>query len=437
MSFEINYELLIIYSLIIFFVNKTVKRNSTLIIIAISWWMFWNFISTSGIGGYFRINQNTQMIYYLFFFSLWLGTYTEDKISIRPFNRFFGSFNFKNLDVEFSHFFKFLLFIIFPITLQFLIRSVYLLETKYTVGGLRAEVYGLNTGTSELFYNSTIIANFYWLCIYPIYWAGLIIGSARYLVKGKISILLLSIVILIMDSILSQGRFGIHYSLFTIVTIIILKWEKLKQVSNKTKVKYTIASILVVFILIFFLFSIRSASSFGESIVKFLIGYHVVSFNIFDIELNNPSSIIHDNTHGFSFFSGIFTIPILIFNKLFGLSNIPPDNLMGGYLFSNRLVGISSKYGSHYNNGFGSNFFSMYRDGGLTFIVLYGILTGYFMHYFSKGIRRSNIPLVSIFFAIYYIIIYGIFQPFTGGPILPAIAIVIVIFIFSKKIYKS
>jgi hypothetical protein len=62
MSFEINYELLIIYSLIIFFVNKTVKRNSTLIIIAISWWMFWNFISTSGIGGYFRINQNTQMI---------------------------------------------------------------------------------------------------------------------------------------------------------------------------------------------------------------------------------------------------------------------------------------------------------------------------------------------------------------------------------------
>ncbi|WCL51258.1 O-antigen polymerase [Leptospira sp. GIMC2001] len=435
MSFELNLclEIVIFYSISILLIKYLIKENYAILVLIFSWWFFWNLISNSGIGYYFKINYFTQIIYFLFFASIILGIYFQKRSKSIFLYKFFKIENSNVISKKIELLNKFLIFVVFPITLQFLIRSIYLQITKYDQVYFRGEVFGLHTGRSELFYNSITIAYFYWLCIYPFYWVALIVGVSNFVVNNRYKLLVTAIILFVMDSILTVGRFGIHYSLFTLITLFILKFDVFRKLDFKNKIKFGVIISLSALLFLVLLFSVRNAGSIYKSIFLSLIGYHIASFTIFDLELNNIHSIIHDHTFGLSFFSGIFNLPSFVLSKYFNIHFLSNFFTMGGYLHANRYVGFHPELGKIHINAFGSIFFSMYRDGGLLFISIFGVSFGYLISFLITGIRKKNEFMVSILFCLFYTLIYGIFKLFTDGEILPAIVIIIVLFKFYFK----
>ncbi len=431
-----NIIFIVIYCFLILILNK-ISKNNTLIIIIISWWFFWNALSNSGIAGYYTISYQTQIVYYIFFLSLVFGVFLEKKITFLPMHNFFKINDKIQIDIRFEHFIKFLLYIIVPITFQFFVNGMYLQFTKFDPSAYRQEVFGLNTGRSELFYNSFLLAYFYWMIILPIYWVSLILGISRALIQKKYDILIISLCLFVMYSLMTAGRFGFHYTLLTILTIFLLKFKDFLRYKTKKKIQIAFLLLICITVLISFLFTIRSTGDIKKNLIVYLIGYHTVSFTIFDLELKNLNSILHDNTHGTSFFSGLINYPDFILSQFFGINLLSEYTTMGGYLHSNRLVGFNPELGNLYNNAFGSIFFAMYRDGGLFFTSIYGILFGYFYSYLSKGFKKSNIFMISCLFVLYYTLIYGIFKLFIDGEIFPALIVIFLFFKFRLKIFKS
>lgn len=412
---------------ILFILNASKVKNSTLIILGSSWWFFWNLIVCFSFNGIKPPSYSTEFVYFLFFLGISFGLYFKNTIIIPPLLKFIRLPRF--IESREKVLIKFLIFAVFPVMVYFLVRSYHLLVTvyKYDKATYRSEVFGLITGTSSLFHNMTLISDLYWSVLHPILWASMIIGISRAIRIKKFDILVFSFVLFLIDSLITVGRFGTHYVLITVVTIIIIEFQYFKQLS-KQKVKYAILILFGFIVLMYYMITIKGGDNWKVSLGFYLIGYHTASFGIMDLELNNPNSILFDKTLGLSFFSGLVSIPIKILNSIFGAQLTNHADVMGAYLHENRLIGEDDIIGKLYYNAFGSIFFSMFRDGGRIFIFIYGFAIGYLFNIFSKGFSLKNSFTVSLAFSIYYILIYGIFQPFTSGPILPAIFLIIVFY---------
>ncbi|TGK83450.1 oligosaccharide repeat unit polymerase [Leptospira montravelensis] len=433
---SLSIQILFVWFFIVYFLREKLRKRGLLLIFAISWFFFWNLLSTFSISGINSPKQSTQFIYFLFYLSLLLGVYLDrgsenNKSAIHPDSS-------ESVEIIEQKYFQLLKYFVVPVMVSFLIRTIYLLKTKYSIAQMRAEVFGLNTGTSDLFYRSISVTNFYWLVMHPILWASLLIGFVRFIRTGKLNILMWAIVLFVVDSLTTIGRFGIHYAIISLVTMYGLYLIK-DSISSKRKIYVGLLSSVLIFILIFIMIQIRKGNSLEYIFGYFLLGYHTNSFALFDMELHNPNSLLYDYTFGLSFFSGLFELPIFLLNSFLGFSIQSISGEIGSYLNADRLVGHSEILGDLYYNAFGSNFFVMFRDGGPLFVGIYGLLFGFLYSKFSSSLKESN-PLYSTFLiGMYYILIYGIFKPFTTGEILPGILIAFLIykipeiFIFRKK----
>ncbi|MCG9875811.1 MAG: oligosaccharide repeat unit polymerase [Leptospiraceae bacterium] len=420
--------LLLLYFILIYYVYQKLEKSGILIIVSITWWFNWLIFSTISISGYFKPGIKTISLIVLFFISLCVGIYLKDKIIILPLFKL-KNLKIKELNIE-EKFYKFLIVFILPLSLMGLSRTFYLLATKYSQSYYRSEVFGLNTGTSDLFLNSNILAGIYWNAIIPLYWASLLLGIVYYLKYNQAKLLLLSFLLFIIDSLTTVGRFSLHYIIFTLIILVSIKWSTNSVKLNYRKVTLTI---LGVFLIIILMFSIRLGKDFKYVFDIYIIGYHTSSLTILDQELNNPQSIILDKTLGSSFWTGLMNFPRFISANILGFSWVGEGDLMGGYLHNNRLVGFNNKSQPFYNNAFGTIFFSMYRDGGFLAIILYGIFFGYLLGITANKIPNKNMIFQIFHISIIFILIYGLFQPFTSGPILQAIAISITILCMHRK----
>lgn len=433
---SLSIQIVFVWFFIVYFLRERLGKRGLLLIFAISWFFFWNLLSSFSISGINSPKQSTQFVYFLFYLSVLLGVYldyTSERNNTT--NKLENAGSIEVIEQKYSQLLK---YFVVPVMVSFLLRTIYLLITRYSIAQMRAEVFGLNTGTSDLFYRSISVTNFYWLVMHPILWASLLIGFARFIRTGKLNIFMWAIVLFVVDSLTTIGRFGIHYAIISLVTMYGLYLLK-DQIPNKSKIYVGLFSCVLILILVFLMIQIRKGKSLEYIFGYFLLGYHTNSFALFDMELHNPNSLIYDYTFGLSFFSGLFELPIFLLNSFLGFSIQSISGEIGSYLNADRLVGHNEILGDLYYNAFGSNFFVMFRDGGPFFVGVYGLLFGFLYSKFSSSLKEFNPIYSTLLIGLYYILIYGIFKPFTTGEILPGILIAFSvykipeIFIFRKK----
>lgn len=403
------------------------KKYSIFLVLILTWWCFWSFINSLDITGLFSIRQSTQNLYFLFFIGLLLGSILfrlkQKRVKLKNII-YIPRFKFKMLN---QNIFKFYLICITPIVFYFFIRALYLMNTKFTMHEYRNDVFGLLTGTSTLFYHSGLISLLYFWIINPFQNAAIFIGiSSKFYIKSN-KVFILSILLLLMDAIIVAGRFALHFIL-TIIFIVLI-FELLNSqtiVKFFKKIRNYFFVVLLVFMITVFITFIRESitiQSFYSSLKLYILIYHSESFTILDREILNQNSIIHELTYGKSFFGGILKYPILFLNY-FGMNLVSEESRIGAYLHKGIFIGYYDNKAPIYLNAFGSIFFNMYRDGREYFIFGCGILYGYLVANFSKAFSSRNPLKVALLVSLIFIGIYGIFQPYIDGAILPSIVLI-------------
>ncbi|WP_156827626.1 oligosaccharide repeat unit polymerase [Leptospira wolbachii] len=313
------------------------------------------------------------------------------------------------------------------------------MSTEFTVREYRSEVFGLWTGSSKLFHNSKMISIFYFWIVNPFQVASVFLGVSFRNIGNDNRLFYVAILLLFFDAIILAGRFALHslISVFLITLLLDLFSSHSREFFyRKNKYLFLFIGFILFFLMVFTMLRDNSGlSGFVDSLKLYIFIYHTESFSILDHELLNPSSIIHDLTYGKSFFGGVLKYPILLMNQL-GFNIISEESRIGGYLHKNFAIGINEDGSLIQLNAFGSIFFSMYRDGREFFIFLCGIFYGYNLLFFSQRFYSRSVLGVSLLVSMLFIGIYGIFQPYIDGAILPSLLISSIILIVLNFYYK-
>lgn len=407
----------IFYLLILLFITNFIKNKIVLIIILV-WWGFWNSLSHLSLSGVFPINFSTQIMYFFFFSVTSLVAYLSQLSKFQRFNYHYSS---KENNYLYDIILKLTCFFAFPVQLFFFLRALYIMVYIMHPSQYRNDVFGLNTGSSVLFFNSNSLSYQYALFVAPFQFVALFAGISFSLFKKKHRLLVFSLLLVIMDAIMMYGRFGFHYIIFGAIFYISIYFSINK--GKKSPLRSAIYFSSIAFVLVAIVYGItymKYKTNLWEFTKLFVITYHTESFKIFDVEQNNPNSILHQYTYGLATFGGIERYVLLILNK-FGFGIEPQSNLIGGYLHQNFLIGRTETGDPLSLNAFGSIFFTFYKDGGYFAILIYAILTGMLIVNLSKSMILRDPYRFSLLIGVTYLFVYGIFQPVTTGPMLPAV----------------
>ncbi|TGK24541.1 oligosaccharide repeat unit polymerase [Leptospira yasudae] len=406
------------------------RKISWVLLLIQAYWFFWMFLSSFSLTGLFIPSDFTYYLYISLLSSVTIGAglyrllnRKDELIRLKPYSFFKISIQDKE-----KYFFYGILVFIFPIVFFFLSKSIYmnLQPDAMPPAMFRAAAYGVY-GESVLFGKNKYLY-YYSLAVLPMILASLFIGAAFYLRLNRLRILILASVLIAMDAIMMLGRFGFYYILIVALLILMVKvfrnWKSVLQSLSIVKV----IGVAAIFVLIFFVGAMRNSErkiNIKEIVHSYVIDYHTESFSMFDHELKDEKSLLHERTYGrsslgglergFSFALGLFRIPIQI--------QVQSD-LIGGYLHKNRLLGYTSEGVPKEYNAFGSVLFSLYKDGGIPFTIFMGLVFGFFLTKFSKAFITLNPYRFSLLASLLFIGIFGIFQPVLGGPILLSVLLI-------------
>ncbi|PJZ29754.1 O-antigen polymerase [Leptospira kmetyi] len=400
------------------------KKTSWVLLLIQAYWFFWMFLSSLSLTGLFIPSDFTYYLYIALLSSVTIGAglyrllnRNDKRTRLKP--RSFFKISIQDKE---KYFFYGILVFIFPIVLFFLSKSIYmnLQPDAMPPAMFRAAAYGVY-GESVLFGKNKYLY-YYSLAVLPMILASLFVGAAFYLRLKKIRTLLLGAALVSMDAVMMLGRFGFYYILIVMILILIIKVFRNRKQFFQSITWGKVVAVAGIFVLIVLVGAMRNSSrkvDFKEIVDSYVIDYHTESFVMFDHELKDKSSMLHERTYGrsslgglergFSFMLGLFRIPFQI--------QVQSD-LIGGYLHKNRLLGYTSDGKPKEYNAFGSVLFSLYKDGGATFTIIMGIIFGFCMALFSKAMISLNPYQLSILSCLLFIGIFGIFQPVLGGPIL-------------------
>ncbi|MCW7497048.1 oligosaccharide repeat unit polymerase [Leptospira levettii] len=421
-------------SLLFYIINILIvryfSRKYTGLIIILIWWGILNFLHYFSLSGLFLITTQTQYIYFLFF-TLFTFSFL---VTERLFNfRFLTGSNITVSHYYYNTLFYLALIFLIPIQAIFTIRGIYLLSFVMNPSYYRSDVFGLITGTSSLFFNSIQVAKAHSFIIGPLQFVIFFSGISYTIFRKKVGLFVLGIILLVLDAFMMFGRFGYHYLIISLCLYFLFS-KKFRKVQSNFKYALVKVSALL-FILLITVFAItkkRGDSGNLRFFETYLITYHTESFTIFDIELKNPNSILHEYTYGLSTLGGIerYFIPLI---NIFGYRFISQADQVGGYLHQNFLIGYDEYNNPLLFNAYGSIFFTMYRDGGLIAVSVFGILLGFFFSIYSGSLKTKDPIDFAIFYGLLFLILYGIFQPTVLGPMLPALFILYIL----KQVLKA
>ncbi|PJZ61794.1 O-antigen polymerase [Leptospira adleri] len=404
------------------------KKTSWILILIQLYWFFWMFISSLSLTGLFIPSDFTYFLYITLLSSVTIGAGIYKFYSILKKDELEKSKNQTNSLLRISdeakefYFFVFILLFVLPVVLFFFLKSLYI---NFSPGAMppsmfRAHAFGIY-GDSILFGKNKYLY-YYSLAINPFILATLFLGAGFYLKLNRKRLLILGSALVAMDTLMMLGRFGFYYILVTLLLILIVKFIKDRENFRKF---FTIPGLFAVLCGLVLIFSIgmlrgpRKMAGMKEFVSMYVIDYHTESFVMFDHELKNKDSLLHERTYGrtslgglergFSFLLALFRIPFYF--------QIQSD-LVGDYLHKNRLLGYTPEGQPKEYNAFGSVLFSLYKDGGILFTIIFGALFGFFVSKFSESIFDLNPFRLSILASLLFIGIFGIFQPVLSGPIL-------------------
>ncbi|PJZ45494.1 O-antigen polymerase [Leptospira brenneri] len=419
------------YFLLIVFLCIRGFRSIALIIILV-WWGLWNVLSYCSISGLYTISFYTQCIYFLFFLFIVLAFFM--------YNFLFGKPSKKNTNVKKNRdFYNVLLWIsicfVLPVQIFFASRTIYILSFVMSPGMYRNDVFGFVSGSPTIFFHSNQLALLHALIIGPFQYIYLFAGISFSVLRKKNALLLVGVSLVILDSLIMFGRFGYHYLIIAVILGLVFVTYFNGFAKLRSNLLKAFVPIFILLLLTFWITLYRGSRSFLDIINMYVVTYHTESFSIFDTELKNPGSILHQYSYGLSMLGGIERYWVLFLNK-FGFMFVSQTDIVGGYLHRDFNIGIDRFSNPIFLNAFGSIFFTMFRDGGILGIVAFGIFFGMILAFYSDSLKQRDPYGFSILLGLIFLLIYGIFQPTTLGPMLPALLFLFLVN-FIVKLYNK
>ena len=261
------------------------------------------------------------------------------------------------------------------------------------------------------------------ILIIPSILALYIISLKNHFVFNLNKIFYISIFLLVVDSIVMFGRLNLYYMFFmylstlfvfskknSLLTFLLKRW-KLRQ----------IISITIAILVILIISSMRSleenTSVLMSELFSSFIEYNIYGFRIFDLNLNDSTSIMHQHTYGRSFLGQIDAVFSILLRVTLDLDILPASSVNGSFLNTYFDVGNSKTKTA---NAFGTLFFSLFRDFGVLGILLSSIVLGFIVNWLSLKFKYVKDPkyltlgllfLYAISFSVYQSVFEGAFWP--------------------------
>nr|ABI33209.1 O-antigen polymerase [Leptospira interrogans serovar Wolffi] len=315
-----------------------------------AYWFFWMFLSALPLTGLFIPSDYTYSLYIILLSSVTAGAgvakfwdiKTQNKIRLMP-RSLFGLLT-KGKE---KYYFYFILTFIFPIVLFFLSKSIYINLKSDTMHSSIFRDYAYGVYGESILFGKNKYLYYYSLVVTPIIFASLFLGAAFYLRLKKMRILILGAILTIMETLMFLGRFGFYYVLIVLILVLMIKvFRNRKSFLNSISLIYIFIATCIL-LGEFFMSALRNSNrqfDFREFLNIYIIDYHTESFSIFDSELKDEKSLLHERTYGraslgtlessFSVALAFFRIPLRI--------QVQSD-LIGGYLNKNRIIGYSKE----------------------------------------------------------------------------------------------
>ncbi|EMN0829003.1 oligosaccharide repeat unit polymerase [Providencia rettgeri] len=357
--------------------------------ITIIWILFWcslSYIDPFSLGG---ISELT-FIYVLYFLFVFCFFYiiTLKKIHV------------KTISVEYSDRPVFYLYFIIIIIYLFLLMKVMSILSHQNIWEYRSKAFGSDTETSILFGDQKIRLIYSILIEGAVYFLQFFFLSS-FIKKKNYKFLFYGFIIVVLMSIVMLGRSPIYYYiLMSIYAVLYLR-------KGYFSILVPILSSVAVLIL-FFLTEYRSGGTmdFSYFIDRYLFGYHLYGFNLFELE-GGANHFLPD-----SLWYGQATLGSFSYFSLYPIAKVISPEILyyssNEYLLKN--LGVILNNGSE-ANAFYTIFYDMFIDFAWLAPLIYGIAFGFIYGIISKKTKANkNINNYMLYFFLLNISLGMIFR---------------------------
>jgi oligosaccharide repeat unit polymerase len=393
----------IIGLLLIFFVWIIHGSRALVLNFILFWWLFWLAISKYSFAGVYVPSNETYFVFYFFLFSIFIGSLISLALPIK--NKILFDDDMESLKVSKLEriFLGKVFYIVISVVFMYFSKSIYLFITIDSLELYRGAVFGLGHAEGSILFGSGHLLLLYILTIKSLIMAMFFIGLSIYVNSGKLRLMLWASLFLMMDGVMMLGRFQVYYIIAFLPIAFILRngFIALFSFRNFLFLSFAIALVLM-------LSFMRGTVDFIDFVNIFIVNYHTYSFNLFGQALNDSESFLNtDTTFGLASIGSVVTIFTLILRR-FGFDIEPISSHVGSILNESVQVGSDALGGGIFANAFYSILYSLYLDGGLIAIWLFGMAYGLLLIRVSYSRQLKN--RVVLFFLI-YIGFFGLFQP--------------------------
>jgi oligosaccharide repeat unit polymerase len=164
------------------------------------------------------------------------------------------------------------------------------------------------------------------------------------------------------------------------------------------------------------------------------IEYNIYGLRIFDLNLKDPSSIIHQHTFGRSLLGQIDAIFSILYRFTFDPTFLPANSVNGAFLNTYFDVGKNTVITA---NAFGTIFFTLYRDFGLYGTLFFSCLLGFILNWFNLRFIYYKKPFdFCVGLLLVYALIFSVYQSVFEGHFWPMLFIIISLEFFLENRFR-
>lgn len=278
------------------------------------------------------------------------------------------------------------------------------------------------------------------ILIIPSIYALFIFGLKNYFCFSRKKILFISIFLLLLDSIVMFGRLNLYYTgfMYTSAWFIFSRNENSRVTFLLRNLKFK--SVFYSFVIVMALFSVTYLRTTSESDVLFsgafnsFMEYNMYGLRIFDLNLNDPSSIIHQHTYGRSLLGQIDAVFSILYRFTIDPTFLPANSVNGEFLNTYFDVGKNTVITA---NAFGTIFFTLYRDFGLYGSLFFSCGFGYVLNWFNLNFIYYRKPFdLCLGLLLVYALTFSVYQSVFEGHFWPMLFIMISLEYFNKVKFR-
>ena len=243
--------------------------------------------------------------------------------------------------------------------------------------GYRSSVFSDNL----LFPPIPLLTVFRLLFIEPLQFVSLFLGCAIYFIYRHQKLMVLACINMIMQGIMMAGRFEFYIIVLVILTGIIYdNYFSLLSIFKSFEI-YKFGIFIGVLVVLTIWISLQRGGTdtgLGEIANRYLIRYHTLGFTIFDLHLNDASSLLNQyDTFGRGKPRSCRKSYSIFLEKDSTLVWYRIPHQVAIYLDERNLVGYDYLGKPIYANAFGTILYSIYLDGKVPLIIFASAVYGF------------------------------------------------------------